>query len=58
MSDVPQESVLEPILFNLLNSNINSGIEWTLSRFADDAKMSGAVGSLEGSWLGWRSGPT
>ncbi|GAB0188676.1 triadin [Grus japonensis] len=48
MSDVPQESVLGLTLFNIFVSNMDSGIECTLSKFANDAKRCGAVDKLEG----------
>jgi len=44
---VPQELVLEPILFNIFNYN-NSGIECNFSKFADDTKVWGAMDSPEG----------
>ena len=63
MSGVLQAFVVGAVLFNISINNVDSGVECTLSKFADDTKLSAAVNTIEEGMssretgIGSKSGP-
>lgn len=47
-SDIPRESILGPILFNIFIHDIDDQMEYAHSKFVDNTKLNNAVDLLEG----------
>lgn len=54
MSDVPQESILTPVLFHGFINNLQSSEKCTVNSFAGDAKIGWTTIQKD---IGWRNGP-
>ena len=48
MSGVPLQSVMGPVLFSIFINGVDSEVTCTLSKFADENKLSDAVSTREG----------
>lgn len=48
MGGFPLGAVLQIALYNVFVGNMDNGTESTLSMFADDTKMCGAINTLDG----------